>query len=164
VCVCVYVYVYARVCVCICVCGRHVFVYPIALEQRYHMELENQFFAVFLAGGVYMCMCICVYVCVYVYMYVYMYVRMYVYVRVYVCIIWRKRTSSCVYHMENKFLCVSYECIICVYHMCVSYGGREPVLCRLACGQVSISMRECVCVCICVRVCVCVRVRVRMRI
>jgi putative MFS transporter len=29
----------------------HVFVYPIALEQRYHMELENQFFAVFLAGA-----------------------------------------------------------------------------------------------------------------
>ena len=29
----------------------HVFVYPIALEQRYHMELENQYFAVFLAGA-----------------------------------------------------------------------------------------------------------------
>jgi putative MFS transporter len=29
----------------------HVFIYPIALEQRYHMELENQFFAVFLAGA-----------------------------------------------------------------------------------------------------------------
>lgn len=29
----------------------HVFIYPIALEQRYHMELENQFFAVFLSGA-----------------------------------------------------------------------------------------------------------------
>jgi len=29
----------------------HVFVYPIALEQRYHMELENQYFAVFLAAA-----------------------------------------------------------------------------------------------------------------
>jgi len=28
----------------------HVFIYPIALEQRYHMQLENAFFAVFLSS------------------------------------------------------------------------------------------------------------------
>jgi hypothetical protein len=37
--------------VCCFVYYGHVFVYPLVLEQRYHMQLENQYFAVLLAGA-----------------------------------------------------------------------------------------------------------------